>query len=181
MTIDTSFITDFIFVENVIAPCDVILVPGGSHPQLAEKAAELYLAGIGKYILFSGRANPYITTHATEAQWLKSLAVKLGVPEDFVICECDAANTFENAQFSYELLKKTNIPADKIMLVCKEFHSRRALRTYQYCFPQVTEFFVASVTDKRGLCRDNWTTKTEYVEKVMGEVKKIGKYFKDKI
>lgn len=33
-------ITDFIFVRNdeSIPPCDVLLIPGGSHPQLMERA-----------------------------------------------------------------------------------------------------------------------------------------------
>jgi hypothetical protein len=49
---DINFITDFIFVEDTITPCDVILVPGGSHPQLAEKAAELFKQDMAPYILF---------------------------------------------------------------------------------------------------------------------------------
>lgn len=44
-------ITDFIFVENEMFPCDIILIPGGSHPQLMEKAVELLENGMAKYIL----------------------------------------------------------------------------------------------------------------------------------
>ena len=178
---DQKFITDFIFVENTIALCDVILVPGGSHPQLAEKATELYQQGMAKYILFSGSSNKNITEYPTEAEYLKSVAINLGVPASNIICESKAAHTFENAQFSYEMLKQMGVETSKVMLVCKEFHSRRALLTYQYHFPKSTEFFVASITDNRGLNRGNWTTKKEYIDKVMGEVERIGKYFKDKI
>ena len=176
-----NFITNFIFVENEITPCDTILVPGGSHPQLAEKAAELYKQGMGKHILFSGQGSPNIPDYPSEAEWLKSIAINLGVPAHDIICENEAAHTFENAKFSLELLLKMNISIDSIILVCKEYHSRRALLTYQYVFPKESKFHVACITDKRGLNRDNWTTKTEYIEKVMGEVEKIGKYFKDKI
>jgi len=74
-----------------------------------------------------------------------------------------------------------NINANKVILVCKAYHSRRALLTYQYCFPDKAKFLVAGIEDKRGLNKENWTTKNEYLEKVMGEVEKIGKYFKDKL
>ena len=48
---DINFITDFIFVEDTISPCDVILVPGGSHPQLAEKPPS-YLSRKWLHIFF---------------------------------------------------------------------------------------------------------------------------------
>lgn len=39
-------ISDFIFVVDDIEPSDIILIPGGSHPQLMEKAVELYIKGL---------------------------------------------------------------------------------------------------------------------------------------
>ena len=181
MIYSTDFITDFIFVETEITPCDVILVPGGSRPQLAERAAELYKNGMAKYILFSGRANQKIPEYFSEAEYLKSIAVGLGVHVENIICEHEAAHTFENAEFSLALLKKMNFKIDRVILVCKAFHSRRALLTYQYLFPKTTEFLVASTVENRGLKKENWTTKSEYVKIVMSEVEKIGKYFNDKI
>jgi len=174
-------ITNFIFVDNVISPCDIIIVPGGSHPQLAEKAVDLYKQGMAGYMLFSGRANPNIPDFKSEAEYLKSIAVGLGVPPDRVICEEKAAHTFENAEFSLATLNHMDIKAKRVLLVCKAFHSRRVLSTYQHVFPANTHFLVASITDKRGLGKHNWTSKQEYVDRVMSEVEKMGKYFKDKI
>ena len=174
-------ITEFIFVDDAITTCDVILVPGGSHPQLAERAAELYKRGMAGCILFSGRANPHIPEFSSEAEYLKSIAVGLGVPSKHLLCEDKAAHTFENAEFSLSTLMQMKIRAKKIILICKAFHSRRALMTYQYVFPKNTFFLVSPVTDKRGLNKDNWTSKQEHVDVVMSEVEKIGKYFKDKI
>jgi len=174
-------ITNFIFVNDEISPCDIILVPGGSHPQLAERAADLYNQGMAEYILFSGRANSNISNFPSEAEYLKSLAISNGVPSDHVICEDKAAHTFENAEFSLATINQMGIKAEKVILVCKAFHSRRVLSTYQYVFPQNTVFLVASIIDKRGLGKHNWTSKQEYVDRVMSEVEKMGKYFKDKI
>jgi hypothetical protein len=174
-------ISDFIFVDDFINSSDVILIPGGSHPQLAEKAATLYKEGRAHYILASGHANPNIPNYSSEAEYLKSIAVDLGVPSEKFLCENKASHTFENAEFSFQMLNNMNIKADKIILVCKAYHSRRTLFTYKYHFPANTEFLVSSVVDKHGLCKNNWFTKPEYISKVMSEVEKIGKYFKDKI
>ena len=174
-------ITNFIFVDDVISPCDIILVPGGSHPQLAEKVSDLYELGMAEYILYSGHANPSIPNFPSEAQYLKSLTVEFGVPHNSIICEEKAAHTFENAEFSLAVINKMGVKAERVILVCKSFHSRRVLSTYQHVFPKDTTFLVASVTDNRGLGKHNWTTKQEYVDRVMSEVEKIGKYFKDKI
>lgn len=176
-------ITDFIFVDNTasISPCDVILVPGGSHPQLMQKAAEIYRKGLAKYILVSGSKNKKLPNYPSEAAFLKEIAVKEGIPEDAIICEDKATNTYENALFSYEEIRRRGLDADKVILISKSYHSRRALFTYQKVFPATTKFFVASVTDNRGITRDNWFTKEEYVKIVMGEVEKMGKYFGEDI
>ena len=133
------------------------------------------------YILASGHTNPNISNYPSEAEYLKSIAVDLGVPAEKFICENNASHTFENAEFSFQMLRNMNIKADKIILVCKAYHSRRVLFTYRYSFLVSTEFLVASVVDKNGLCKNNWYTKPEYISKVMSEVEKIGKYFKDKV
>jgi hypothetical protein len=39
-------ITDFMFFKTDIRHSDVILIPGGSHPQLIERAAYLYHQGM---------------------------------------------------------------------------------------------------------------------------------------
>ena len=176
-------ITDFIFVKNEkpTLPCDVILIPGGSHPQLIQKAIELYQKGMAKYILVSGGENRKIPDYPSEAEFLKSIAVKEGVPSEAVLCEEKARNTYENAVYSHEIIRDKHLDDKKVILVCKEYHSRRALFTYQKVFPAYTEFFVEPVTDIKGLSRDNWFTKNEYIKTVMGEVEKMGKYFSNDV
>ena len=47
-------IGDFIFVEDEPQKCNVIITVGGSFPQIAEKAAELYKSGFSEYVLAGG-------------------------------------------------------------------------------------------------------------------------------
>ena len=42
----TDAITDFVFLEHEPVKADIILMPGGSKPQLMPKAAELYHQGL---------------------------------------------------------------------------------------------------------------------------------------
>jgi uncharacterized SAM-binding protein YcdF (DUF218 family) len=170
-----SCITDFIFVETEIQPADIILVPGGSYPQQIEKVAELYHQGMAPYILPSGGHNVYIN----EVEWIymRSIALELGVPEEVILKEDQAKNTFDNAKYSWEVIKSMKIDVKRVIMVCKGQHSRRALLSYQAVFPQEIEFMVTTVMDNRGISKENWFLKEEKIKLVMTEVEKIGRYF----
>lgn len=174
-------ISDFVFVETGIEKSDVILVPGGSHPQLMERAAELYNSNFAPYILPSGGANKNLPSYNSEWEYLKEIAIKLGVPEAAVLKEDQARHTFENAELSWNILKSMNKPIKNVILVCKAYHSRRALLTYQSVFPSNINFFISPVADKRGVSKSTWYLDKEKISVVMGEVVKIGQYFEDKI
>jgi uncharacterized SAM-binding protein YcdF (DUF218 family) len=168
-------ITDFIFVETELEEADVILVPGGSHPQLMEKAVELFRKGYAPYILPSGGPTNHV--HSTEWEFLRDVAVQQGIPHEAILKEDQARNTFENARYSFRVLTESGITPKKVILACKAGHSRRALLTYQTVFPMETRFMVAPVIDKTGISRDNWYYSEEGIRRIMVEVEKIGKYF----
>ncbi len=168
-------ITEFMFVETALEPADVILIPGGSHPQLMERAADLYHQGMAPYILPSGGPTPNVAS--TEWEFLRGVGVGLGVPQEAILREDQATNTFENARFSWNVLQQHGILPQKVILVCKSYHARRSLLTYQTEFPQSTKFMVCPVTDKTGITKDNWYLEEHTIKKVMGELTKVGQYF----
>lgn len=170
-------ISELVFVETEIHTADIILVPGGSHAQLMVRAAELYNQGKAPYILPSGHFNPKIPGYSSEWEFLKSIGVKLGVPEDKILKENQARHTFENAEFSWRVIKENNLSVKKVILVCKAYHSRRALLTYQSVFPKEIEFYVSQVPDKREITKNNWFLEEQKIKIVMDEVVKIGTYF----
>lgn len=172
-------ISEFMFFETAIETSDVILIPGGSHPQLMERAAELYHQGLAPYILPSGGPTPNVSS--TEWEFLRDVGLNLGVPESSILREDKATNTFENARYSWESLQQLGINPRKAILVCKSYFARRALLTYQVEFPSEVEFYVCSVTDKTGTTRDNWFLDEQKVNYVMNELTKIGQYFKHHI
>jgi|LGVE01.1.fsa_nt_gb uncharacterized SAM-binding protein YcdF (DUF218 family) len=174
-------ITDFIFVNDPIEKADVILIPGGSHLELINKAVELYKQGYANYILPSGGFNKKIPDYESEYEFLREEAIKQGIPDRVILKENKAAHTFDNAQFSYEVCLRNNIEMKKVILVCKNFHSRRAYITYKLNFPRETQIIVQSIVDGNGITRDNWIESDTKRKVVMGEVLKIGKYFSDHI
>jgi uncharacterized SAM-binding protein YcdF (DUF218 family) len=174
-------ISNFIFAETEIEKSDVILIPGTSQSLLMEKAADLYHKGLAKYILPSGGPNYKVPIYESEWEYLKTIGVRLGVPEAAILKENKAQNTFENAQFSWDVLKGTKTPVKNVILVCKAYHSRRALLTYKLFFPSDVNFFVSPVVDRRDISKDNWFSNEESIKIVMNEIVKIGKYFEDKI
>lgn len=174
-------ISEFIFVETEIKKADLILIPGGSHPQLMERAVELYNKGFAPYILPSGGANKNLPHHKSEWDYLKMIAIKSGIPDRAILKENKAQNTFENAELSLNVMQTLDMPIKNVILVCKAFHSRRALLTYQSVFPQDINFYVSSVIDKRGISKESWFFDEKSIRIVMSETSKIGNYFKDKI
>jgi uncharacterized SAM-binding protein YcdF (DUF218 family) len=167
-------ITEFMFFETKIETADVILIPGGSHPQLMESAAELYHLGLAPYILPSGGSTPNVET--TEWEFLHNIGIELGIPETAILREDQATNTFENSKLSKHVLHQKGIDPAKAILVCKSVHARRALLTYQTVFNETT-FYVKPVTDKSGITKDNWYLDDMKIAPVMKELTKVGQYF----
>lgn len=170
-------ITEFMFFETEVKPADIILIPGGSHPQLMERAANLYHRGLAPYILPSGGVNPNIKT--TEWNFLRNIGVSLGVPEKAILKEDKARNTFQNSKYSWEVIQSEGIKPRRAIIVCKNYHARRVLLTYQIHFSTETTFFLCPVIDKTGITKDNWFLEEKRIKRVMIEVEKIGKYMAD--
>jgi hypothetical protein len=179
MSFPFDCISDFMFFETEIGHSDVILIPGGSHPQLMEKAAILYHEGIAPFILPSGGATSHVET--TEWEFLRDVGVSLGVPSKAILKEDKATNTFENSRFSKAVLQQQGLNPKKVVLVCKNYHARRVLLTYQIDFARGTTFYVSPVIDKTGTSKENWFYDEDKIKYVMDELEKVGKYFRHHI
>lgn len=184
-------ITKFIFIKDEPEKADIIFIPGSSNWVLAETAARLYKEGkagkimpSGMYFYQFGRfMNERVTderykgVYRTEAEFLASVLIKNGVPDEDVIKEERATNTYENAIFSKELIKEMGIEVKTAILCPQAFHARRAFMTYSHLFPD-TEFYVVP-TDTQGITAGNWHKTERGIQVVLGELKKCGEYFEE--
>ena len=50
-------ITNYIFIDDVPAKADIIFIPGGSNPEIAERTAEIWKDGFAPYIIPSEKYN----------------------------------------------------------------------------------------------------------------------------
>lgn len=180
---------DFVFAENEPEQADIIFVPGNGYPQMAEKAAELYKAGLAPWVLPSGRysvvvgkfggvlekAERYMGDYETEWDFLRDVLIKNGVPAEAVLKENQATFTYENAIFSRQVTDRAGLEIKKAILCCKTHHARRSLMYYQLLYPE-TEFMVVPV-DADGITRNNWRETEDGVEAVTGEITRILKQF----
>ncbi len=174
-------ITDFIFLEDQPQKADIILIPGGSKPQLMERACSLFFDGYSSLLLPSGGKNKALVNYETEWDYFFEIAKKMSIPEEVVLKEDKATNTYENALYSKRIIEDKGILIKKALLVCKAFHARRALLTYQTWFMNDIEYIICPIVDDRGISRDNWYLDQNKIVKVMSEVEKVGKYFKDNL
>ncbi len=184
-------ITKFIFLMDEPQKVDIIFVPGGSYPEIAEKAATYWKEKYSPIILPSGKysiklgqftgpmskADIYTGQYATEWQFLKDVLILNGVSEASILKEDEATNTYQNAIFSRKETDGLKINIEKAMICCQSFHARRCFMYYQLLYPQTK--FIISPTDTQGINRENWHTTDKGVDKVLGELARCGYQFVD--
>ncbi|MBQ7840120.1 MAG: YdcF family protein [Lachnospiraceae bacterium] len=185
-------ISDFIFMEDRLERADAILIPGGSHPELPELAAQLWKNGYADNVVATGayaithgkfdgvkiRQELYDGDYETECDFYCDVLKKNGVPENVIIREDKSQFTAQNAWFAKERLEERGIFLKKAIICCKAFHSRRCLMYFQFTFPD-TEFMIAPAKDTHGgkIQKDNWFMSDIGMEKVLGELSRIGTQF----
>ncbi|WP_022834728.1 YdcF family protein [Salisaeta longa] len=90
-------------------------------------AARLYKAGHAPCIIASGGAVPW--HQQSEAPAMEIVLQQLGVPPRDVILEAESRSTYENAQHTAQLARRTG--RDTLLLVTSALHMRRALATFR--------------------------------------------------
>ena len=166
-------ISDFIFVSDELSKSDVIIIPGSSRKELAERASELIKKGFAPYVIVSGAENKKL--EVTEAEYLANMMIEMGCDPSHILKECNATNTYENATLSLSKCDEYGINPRKIIIVCKNYHSRRVQLTFQKIFKD-SEIIISPVCDSTGITIENWYQSEEKRRIVFGEVEKIGKY-----
>lgn len=177
-------ISDFLFVEDKPQKSDAIMVVGGSFPEAAEIAADLWKKGYAPYIFTGGgtsiktgifpgsktKREIYDGNYETEYDFYRDVLIKNGVDETAVIGENQSSYTKENALFAKKTANEKSLSVKSAILICKSFHSRRCLMLYQLYFPN-TRFFIVTF-DGFGISKTNWF-KTDYgTKRVLGELRK---------
>lgn len=185
-------ISNFIFVEDILEKADVIMIPGGSYPELPEKAAELWrnnyspiivpAGGVsiksGKFAGVKSKQDIYNKNYITECEFYTDVLEKNGVNTDCIIGDDESGCTADNARFTKILLDQEQIYPKKAIICCKAFHARRCLMFYQFSFPD-TDFIVVPIDNLPGynINKDNWYKTDIGLSRVLGELSRLGVQF----
>ena len=182
-------ITNFIFVEDEPQKVDAIFLPGGSHPEQPEYAAELYRKGYAKWLIPSGgvsvkrdkwpgvrsKADIYNGDYQSDCEFFTDVFVKNGVPADVFVGEDKSGHTRDNAFLSRMAVDEKGVEIKTAIIVCKVFHARRCLMLYQMAFPN-TKIYVCPVVCM-GITKDNWYKSEQGIDRVLGELARCGNQF----
>lgn len=183
-------ISNYIFLESPLEEADIIFIPGGSYPELGEKAAELWTQEYAPLILPSGKYSPskgrfsgalskkerYSGNYDTEWKFFKDVLIKNGVAEGAILREDTAEYTYQNAFKSREVTDRLGLQIKKAIICCKSFHARRCYTYYQWAYPE-TELIIipCGVQD---ISKENWFCSEQGIDRVMGELIRCGNQFK---
>ncbi|WP_189294847.1 YdcF family protein [Streptomyces cinerochromogenes] len=136
---DATLIWNYHQMGHAPRPCSVAIGLGSHDLGVATTAAELYHAGLFPVLVFSGANSP--TTRARfprgEAVHYREHALGLGVPDEAIMVETEAANTGQNIAFSRELLAEADIAVESLLLISKPYMERRSYATCRKLWPGV--------------------------------------------
>ncbi|XP_031421847.1 uncharacterized protein SCO4629 isoform X2 [Clupea harengus] len=142
---------DYLSLNQPLEKSDVIIGLGCHDVRVAERSAELFLEGLAPWLLFTGYLGNQTAGAWTrpEAEVFLDIALNMGVPRRSILLETVATNTGENIRFSYQVLKDSNVPVSKLILVQQPFMERRVMATFLHQWPEPKGHTCAVITSPR--------------------------------
>ncbi len=179
----TKILWDYLRMDNPLQKSDLIFCLGSIDLRSAERAAQIYLEGYSKKILFSGgiaHANdPLRTTwNEPEAIVFAKEAMRLGVPKEDILLETEATNTGENITKGYKVLQDDNVTIRSMILVQKPYMGRRTYATFKKQWPgEEIEIIVTSPHISFNEYFDTTDVEKEKIVNIMvGDLQRIKEY-----
>ena len=137
---DAARILDFLKVEDPPEQADVIFILGGSSVAPVVRAAQLYKDGYAPNIAFVSIGGRFGGDHVwgvPEHIKYKDVLNDLGVPDKSILSAGLTTNTLDEAKQAIPFLKENGVNAEKIILVARPMHQRRAWATFNKQQPAI--------------------------------------------
>lgn len=164
-------------LNHDIGPADGIIGLGTNDPRVADRAAELFLAGMAPWLLFTGGVSTWTQGiyQKSEAEAFADIAVKKGVPREAILTEPRATNTGENFQLSRLLLRERGLKAQRLILVQKPYMERRTLATCKRVWPEPDLMVTSPDLPYEDFARP-WLSPEEIIHIMVGDLHRIHVY-----
>ena len=160
---------------------DAILVLCSHDTSVAERGAELFIAGWAPLLIFSGGAGAITKElwQEPEADLFAAIAAAMGVPRDRILIENASTNTGENVLFTRRLLEARGLDLRRFILVQKPYMERRSYATFKQVWPDAElvvtspraslDEFLARYTNQR-------LTTDDVISIMVGDLQRIREY-----
>lgn len=128
---------DYHLMNHALAKADCILALGSHDLRVADRAAELYLAGWAPLVIMSGGLGNFTQDIWTEkeADRFAAVAIQKGVPAEAILVENQSSNTGENILFTQKLLQQQELDPQSFIVVQKPYMERRSYATFKKHWP----------------------------------------------
>ncbi|WP_276503748.1 YdcF family protein [Terrimonas pollutisoli] len=129
---------DYHLMNHTLAKADCILALGSHDLRVADRAAELYLAGWSPLVIMSGGLGNFTQNMWTEkeADRFAAVAIQKGVPAEAILVENQSSNTGENILFTQKLLQQKGVDPYSFIVVQKPYMERRSYATFKKHWPE---------------------------------------------
>lgn len=111
---------------------------GTNQTQPVDIAADRYHKGLAPLIIATGGINRH--NGVVEARLFRDLLIERGVPDAAIRCEDQAADTWQNVEFSLPYVREALAAGLKVTAVSKWYH-RRTLHCLATLVPDVGSFY----------------------------------------
>jgi len=125
---DVKVLWDYLCLHEEDKKAECIIGLGSILRIVPEKCAQLYHEGYGDYLIFSGNCGKGTegVIERTEAEIFKDCAVALEIPENKIMTENMATNTYENFKYIKNVLASNHLNPQSFLIVGKPYQERRA-------------------------------------------------------
>lgn len=186
MTIDKNVIAlakklwDYHHLNHTLKKSDCIFVLGSHDLRVAERGAELYLAGWAPILILSGGLGNLTDGiwKEPEADKFAAVADKLGVPREAMLIENKSTNTGENILFTQNLLRENGLDPQSFLVVQKPYMERRSYATFKKHWPE-KELMVTSPQIPFEEYPNKEITLEDVINIMVGDLQRI-KYYPEK-
>jgi uncharacterized SAM-binding protein YcdF (DUF218 family) len=176
MTIDSDarLLWDYHHVGHALQRADCVLVLGSHDTRVAERGADVFLAGWAPLIVFSGNLGALTSGLWTrpEAEIFADVAAAMGVPRESMVLEPRSTNTGENVDFSRRLLAQRGIHPRRAIAVQKPYMERRTHATFRQRWPEL-EAVVTSPRHDFDTYPNEGITKEDVIHIMVGDFQRL--------
>ncbi|UFH52079.1 YdcF family protein [Spirosoma sp. KNUC1025] len=172
---------DYHHLNHELAKSDAILVLCSHDIRVAQRGAELFLAGWAPLLIFSGGLG-VITKHMwskPEAELFARIAMDMGVQNERIVIENRSSNTGENVLFTKQLLEQRGLEMERFIVVQKPYMERRSYATFKKVWPQ-KDVIVTSPQDSFDEYLSRYTnpalTPDDVISIMVGDLQRIQLY-----